>query len=110
MFQSISRGFGFLSQAIEMATYIIKNNLLLVAVTEVGVGAVVGLIGFLLVVIALTIGGGIFFAFSGLGTGTTGLIIGGGLAVLAAGTLIALVSAFSSYVTTAYHTCSGSWF
>ncbi len=96
-----------LGQGIKRATYIIKNNLLLVAVTEIGVSGVVGLIGFLLVLLALALGGGIFFAFSALGQ--TGLIIGAGLAVLIAGTLIALISAFSSYVTTAYHTCMFLW-
>jgi hypothetical protein len=93
--------------AVKRATEIVKKNLLLVAVTEIGVSGVVGLVGFVLVVIAVGIGVGIFAAFSALGS--TGAIIGAGAAVLVAGTLIALVSAFSSYVTTAYHTCMFLW-
>jgi len=93
--------------AVKRATEIVKKNLLLVAVTEIGVSGVVGLVGFVLVVVAIAIGVGIFFAFSALGS--TGAIIGAGAAVLVAGTLIALVSAFSSYVTTAYHTCMFLW-
>lgn len=93
--------------AVKRATEIVKKNLLLVAVTEIGVSGVVGLVGFILVVIAVGIGIGIFAAFSALGS--TGAIIGAGAAVLVAGTLIALVSAFSSYVTTAYHTCMFLW-
>lgn len=93
--------------AVKRATEIVKKNLLLVAVTEIGVSGVVGLVGFVLVVVAIAIGVGIFFAFSALGS--TGAIVGAGAAVLVAGTLIALVSAFSSYVTTAYHTCMFLW-
>ena len=93
--------------AVKRATEIVKKNLLLVAVTEIGVSGVVGLVGFILIVIAVGIGVGIFAAFSALGS--TGAIIGAGAAVLVAGTLIALVSAFSSYVTTAYHTCMFLW-
>jgi len=96
-----------LAQALKRATYIVKNNLLLVAVTEIGVGGVIGLIGFLLVLVAIALGVGIFAVFAQ--AGTTGLIVGVVLAVLVAGTLIALVSAFSSYVQTAYHTCLFLW-
>lgn len=97
-----------LGQALKRATYIVKNNLLLVAVTEIGVSGVVGFIGFLLVLAALAIGGGIVFVFANLGSELM-LFVGIGLAVLIAGTLIALISAFSSYVTTAYHTCLFIW-
>ena len=93
--------------AAKRATEIVRKNLLLVAVTEIGVSGVVGLVGFVLVVVAIAIGVGIFFMFSALGS--TGAIVGAGAAVLVAGTLIALVSAFSSYVTTAYHTCMFLW-
>jgi hypothetical protein len=97
--------------AVKRATEIVKKNLLLVAVTEIGVSGVVGLVGFVLVVVAIAIGFGIFVAFSSLSgvLGEATLIVGAGAAVLVAGTLIALVSAFSSYVTTAYHTCMFLW-
>ncbi len=97
--------------AARRATEIVKKNLLLVAVTEIGVSGVVGLVGFVLVVVAIAVGVGIFVAFSSLSgvLGEATLIIGAGAAVLVAGILIALVSAFSSYVTTAYHTCMFLW-
>ena len=93
-----------LPQALKRATYIIKNNLLLVGVTEVGVGAVVGLAGFLLVLLALVIGGGLFALLVNVN-----LILAIVTAVLVVGPAIALITAFSSYVTTAYHTCLFIW-
>jgi hypothetical protein len=93
-----------LGQALKRATYIIKNNLLLVAVTEIGVSLVVGLVGFVLVLGAIAVGVGIFSLLSSLS-----LIAAIGLAVAVAGLAIALVTAFTSYVTTAYHTCLFLW-
>jgi hypothetical protein len=93
--------------AARRATEIVKKNLLLVAVTEIGVSGVVGFVAFLLVVISVGVGIGIFAVFSALGD--IGLFVGIGLGVLVAGTLIGLVTAFSSYVTTAYHTCMFLW-
>lgn len=93
-----------LPQALKRATYIIKNNLLVVGVTEIGVGTVVGLAGFGLVVLALAVGGGLFMLLVNLN-----LILAIGVAVLVVGTAIALITAFSSYLTTAYHTCLFIW-
>lgn len=90
-----------------MGPFIVKNNLLLIAVTEIGVGGVIGLISFVLVVMAALLGVGIAVLFAQ--AGEAGLIIGIVLAVLIAGTLIALISAFNSYVQTAYHTCLFLW-
>lgn len=99
-----------LTQGVKRATFLIKNNLLLVAITEIGVGWVVGLIGFGLSLIAILIGVAIFALFAASANGDIApLAIGGALAVLAAGALIAIVSALSSYVTTAYHTCMFLW-
>lgn len=96
-----------LPQALKRATYIVKNNLLVVAVGVIGVSTVIGLIAFALVVLAVVLAFGIFAVFAN--TGQVGVFIGIGLAVLVAGTLIALVSALSSYVTTAYYTCLFIW-
>lgn len=96
-----------LPQALKRATYIIKNNLLVVAVGVIGVSTVIGLIAFGLVVLAVVLAFGIFALFAN--TGQVGVFIGIGLAVLVAGTLIALISALSSYVTTAYYTCLFIW-
>jgi hypothetical protein len=93
-----------LPQALKRATYIIKNNLLLVAVTEIGVSAVVGLIGFLLVLGAVAVGVVLFVVLVNVH-----LILALAVAVPVAGLLIALITAFTSYVTTAYHTCLFLW-
>lgn len=96
-----------LPQALKRATYIVKNNLLVVAVGVIGVSSVIGLLAFALVVVAVLLAIGLAALFAQ--SGTTGLLIGIGLAVLVAGTLIALISALSSYVTTAYYTCLFIW-
>ncbi|MEP7358842.1 MAG: DUF6159 family protein [Anaerolineales bacterium] len=93
-----------LPQALKRATYLIKNNLLLVAVTEIGVGTVVGLAGFILVIAAVIVGVLIFVALAQLST-----IVAIVAAVLVAGVAIALVTALTSYVTTAYHTSLFLW-
>jgi hypothetical protein len=99
-----------LPQALKRATQIIKDNLLLVAVTEIGVSTVVGLIAFLLVLAAVALGVGVLVLIGQLMQwSVVSIILGGGLAVLLAGTIIAVVTALSSYVTTAYHTCLFLW-
>lgn len=97
-----------LPQALKRATEIIRKNLLLVAVTEIGVSGVVGLVGGLLGVVAVLLGVGLFLAFAAAGEPTL-MLAGGVAAVLVAGTLLAVISAASSYVTTAYHPCMFLW-
>jgi hypothetical protein len=99
-----------LGKALKRATQIIKDNLLLVAVTEIGVGTVVGLIGFLLFLLALALGGGTFYLIGALTEwSTVGIVIGVGAGVLLAGAILIVVNVLSSYVTTAYHTCLFVW-
>jgi hypothetical protein len=99
-----------LGQALKRATQIIKNNLLLVAVSEIGVSTIVGLIVFLLVLVAIALGAGLFALIGEIMQwSTVAIILGGGLAILLAGTIIAVVTALSSYMTTAYHTCLFLW-
>jgi hypothetical protein len=99
-----------LGQALKRATLIIKNNLLLVAVTEIGVSGVVDLIAGLAITLAVVLGGGIFYlAGSMTNWSISGLIAGGGAAVLIAGIVIAVVTTLSSYAKTAYHTCLFLW-
>jgi hypothetical protein len=93
-----------LPQALKRATYIVKNNLMLVAVSEVGVNTVVGLAGFLLGLVAVALGIGVFFALVNLS-----LVAAIAAGVLVAGLPLALITAFTSYVTTAYHTCLFLW-
>lgn len=100
-----------LGRALKRATYIIKNNLLLVAVSEIGVSGVVGLISFVSVFAAVVLGLGIAFGLAGLGGGV-GLALGVGVAVLVASTVIrpgGVTTAAGSYITTAYHTCLFLW-
>ena len=93
-----------LPQALKRATYIVKNNLMLVAVSEIGVNAVVGLAGFVLGLIAVALGVVVF-----IGLANTSLVAAILLGVLIAGLPLAVITALTSYVTTAYHTCLFLW-
>lgn len=89
---------------------IVKENLLLIGISTVGVRFVTGLISFVFGVIgfllALAIGGGLAFASGG---NTTISIIGIVVGALVFFTIIMLISVFSSYTTTAYNTCLYIW-
>ncbi|MBN1439071.1 MAG: hypothetical protein JW929_06640 [Anaerolineales bacterium] len=99
-----------LGRGVKRATQIIKDNLLLVAVTEIGVGAVVGLIGFLLVILALALGAGLIVLIGALSNwAVEGVLIGAAAGILVAFAIIIAVIVFSSYITTAYHTCLFLW-
>lgn len=100
-----------LGQGLKRATEIVRKNVLLVAVTEIGVSGVIGVASGLLGFVAIALGVGIFLAFAATaGDGNAvPLIIGGVLAALVAGSLLAVISAVSSYVMTAYHTCMFLW-
>jgi hypothetical protein len=99
-----------LAKGIKRASQIIKDNLLLVAVTEIGVGTVVGFIGFLLFLLAVALGAGLFFLIATLADwATAGVLLGAAAGILLAIAVIIVVSVFSSYVTTAYHTCLFVW-
>jgi hypothetical protein len=93
-----------LVQAVKRATYIIKNNFLLVAVSEIGVGLVMGLIGFVATLGVLGIAGAAFFVLINLH-----FIVGLLVAVLVCSVGFTLISAANSYVQTAYHTCMFLW-
>lgn len=99
-----------LKDGIKRATQIIKDNLLLVGISTVGVKAVTGLIGFLLgalgVVIGLLVGWGIVAATQ---ASTTGWIIAVVLAILIATPFIMFATVVSRYTATAYHTCLYLW-
>jgi hypothetical protein len=89
---------------------IVKENLLLIGVGAIGVRAVTGIIGFVVGAIALflafAIGAGISFASGGNTTISVVGIVVGALIFFA---VIMLLSVFSSYTTTAYHTCLYIW-
>ncbi len=97
-----------LPNALKRATHMIKNNLLLVAVSYVGVNAITGFIGFVLVAGAVIFG---VAATAGLGSllDTAGVITGIVLAVAVVVLVVAVVTVFTSYIGTAYHTCLFIW-
>lgn len=89
---------------------ITKENLLLVGISTIGVRAVTGLIGFVLAVIGIVIGLGIFYISTALlGFGTFGLIVGIGFGVIVGAIFFMVASVIGAYTTTAYHTCLYIW-
>jgi hypothetical protein len=99
-----------LKDALKRAGQIVKDNLLLVGISTVGVKAVNGLIGFLLGVVGIALGFG-----AGLGiitltnSSTFGMVTGIGLGVILAGIFIMVATVVTSYTATAYHTCLYLW-
>jgi hypothetical protein len=89
---------------------ITKENFLLIGISFVGVRWVTGLIGFVFVVLGLVlafaIGGGIAFVAGG---STPILVIGITIGALIFFAFVMVSSLFSSYTTTAYHTCLYIW-
>jgi hypothetical protein len=89
---------------------IVRDNLLLVGISTVGVRAVTGLIGFGLSAAGAALGFGIGYGIIAiLGTGALGLVLGIGLGVLIFLTFTMVASVISTYTSTAYHTCLYLW-
>jgi hypothetical protein len=89
---------------------ITKENLLLIGISTVGVRWVTGLIGFVFtmigLVIAIAVGGGIAY----VGNASTALVVVGiAIGAMIFFTFIMVSALFSSYTTTAYHTCLYIW-
>lgn len=93
--------------ALKRATYMIKNNLLLVGVGYIGVSLINNLVGGAVVFLAIGIAVGLAFLFGQLGGAglMAGIVIAVALVVLAAG----VVNVFTSYIGTAYHTSLFIW-
>jgi hypothetical protein len=99
-----------LKNALKRTGSIIKNNLLLMGISTVGVKAVNGLIGFLLGALGLGLGFGVGFGIITISNSSTfGLVSGIGLGVFIAGIFIMIATVVTSYTTTAYHTCLYLW-
>jgi hypothetical protein len=99
-----------LKDGLKRAGNIIKNNLLLVGISTVGVKAVNGLVGFLLGLLGLGLGFGAGYGISyATNFDTVGLIAGISLGVLIAGIFIMVATVVTSYTSTAYHTCLYLW-
>ena len=89
---------------------IVKDNLILVGISTVGVRAVTGLIGFLLGVGGAVLGFGIGYGLIYVsGSSTFGLIIGIVLGMLIFFAFTIVASVINSYTSTAYHTCLYLW-
>jgi membrane-anchored glycerophosphoryl diester phosphodiesterase (GDPDase) len=99
-----------LKDGLKRAGNIIKNNLLLVGISTVGVKAVNGLIGFLLGILGIGLGLGVGFGIVTVtNTSTFGLVSGIGLGVIIASIFIMVATVVTSYTATAYHTCLYLW-
>ena len=89
---------------------ITKENFLLIGISFVGVRWVTGLIGFVFTVIGLLLGLGIGGGIASLSGGSTAiLVIGITIGALIFFTFLMVSSLFSSYTSTAYHTCLYIW-
>jgi hypothetical protein len=100
-----------LKGALQRAGHIIRNNLLLVGISTVGVKAVNGLIGFLLGALGIGLGVAVGYGIisvSGVES-IPGLVSGIGLGVFIAGIFIMVATVITSYTATAYHTCLYLW-
>ncbi len=99
-----------LKDALKRAGNIIKNNLLLVGISTVGVRTVNGLIGFLLGALGIGLGFGVGFGIiTATNTSTFGLVSGISLGVIIAAVFIMVATVGTSYTSTAYHTCLYLW-
>ena len=99
-----------LKDGLKRATQIIKNNLLLVGISTVGVKAVTGLIGFLLGATGIALGFGVGLGIVSASGGSVAGIVGGfTLGFLIAMPFIIVASVVASYTATAYHTCLYLW-
>ena len=99
-----------LKDGLKRATQIVRNNLLLVGVTTVGVGFVTGLLGFFLGATGIVLGLGVGFGIvQVLGSEVLGIIsaitVGGMIALM----FILVAVVVGNYTTTAYHTCLYLW-
>ena len=99
-----------LKAGIKRASQIIKDNLLLVGISTVGVKTITGLIGFLLgaLGVGLGVGAGLGIVSASQGS-TSGLITGVTLGILIATPFIMFATIVSTYTATAYHTGLYLW-
>jgi hypothetical protein len=99
-----------LKDGLKRATYIVKNNLLLVGISTIGVRWVTGLIGFVFAIVGLALGFGIAFPLISIAVNSTVLIVLAViLGVLVASIFFMAANVIGSYTSTAYHTCLYLW-
>ena len=99
-----------LKDGLQRVWKITKENLLLIGISTVGVRFVTGLIGFVFgligFIIAFAVGGGMAYLAGGEAAIS---IIGIAIGALIFFTFVMVASVFSSYTSTAYHTCLYIW-
>lgn len=99
-----------LKDGLKRATYIAKNNLLLVGISAVGVRWVTGLIGFVLGLVGVLLGLGIAFPMISLaGDSTPLVVVAVVLGIFAASVFFMAANLINAYTSTAYHTCLYLW-
>jgi len=99
-----------LKSGLRRATQIVKENLLLIGISMVGVRAVTGIIGFLIGGTGIALGIGVGIGLVSLsGQAAWGVISGLSFGTIITGLFILVAVVISSYTTTAYHTCLYLW-
>lgn len=99
-----------LKEAVRRVANIVRNNLLLIGISTVGVRTVNGIISFLLGALGIGLGFSIGLGMITLTDASVfGLVSGIGLGVLVAGFFIMVATVITSYTATAYHTCLYLW-
>jgi hypothetical protein len=99
-----------LKDGLKRATYIAKNNLLLIGISTIGVRWVTGLIGFVFGLVGIVLGVGIAFPLISLaGNSLPIIVVAVILGVLAASVFFMAAHIITSYTSTAYHTCLYLW-
>jgi hypothetical protein len=99
-----------LKDGIKRAGQIIKDNLLLVGISTVGVRTITGVIGFLLGALGIGLGLGVGLGIVSASQGAVaGLITGVTLGILIATPFILFATVITTYTNTAYHTCLYLW-
>jgi len=95
---------------IKRATYIAKNNLLLIGVSTVGVKWITGFISFVLGAIGLVIGVGLGLGIISItNSNMVGIVLGIGIGAILFFLFVMVASVISSYTMTAYNTCLFLW-
>ncbi len=99
-----------LKGGLRRATQIVKDNLLLIGVSMVGVRAVTGVMSFLIGGTGIALGLGVGIGLVSIsGQALWGLIGGISMGAILAGLFIMVAVVIASYTTTAYHTCLYLW-
>lgn len=97
-----------LKDGLKRTAQIVRDNLVLMGISLIGVRLINGLIGFVLAVVGILLGVAAGVAVASLGSGW-GIAAGIGLGILVASLFILVAVGLTSYLATAYHTCLFLW-